>query len=737
MTLISFVVPAFRVQGYLRECLDSLLDQPLRDIEVIAVDDCSPGRTAATSSPSTRPATPGCGCFCWPTNVGLGPARNPGWTEATGEYVWFLDSDDWLAPGCLPAVADRLARHRAGRAAGRLRPGALERPRHPQRPARGLPRPPGAATFRLASGRRRCACCTPPWNKLVRREFLDRPRAALRARLVRGRPVHATRCCWPPSGSACWTGSASTTGSGAPARSPGPVGDRHFEVFPTLGTGSSTPRRPAARTPADLRPAVFERMIWHYLMVLGNGDRIAAALRPRVLRRDHRRLPALPAAGRLSGAGRRGRAQAPAGRRRPVPHLPARCGIRLPGRARPPRRPAGRRGSAGRPPRAPGRPRTAAARVLPGSSCGCRWTRRSPSTPRTGTAVTPATRRRSTRRRRELAPDVRGVWVVRRDRVDTMPPGVDYVVAGTPGYYRALARARWLVNNVNFPDFVRKRPGSVHVQTHHGTPVKVMGLDQRRTRSARSGWTSPGCCAGRTGGTTASPRTRFTTQMWDRAYPADYETLEAGYPRNDRLATAAADEVARGAGRGSASRPAERVVLYAPTHREHLPGYQPPFDPERLRRRARARTAAADAQPLLPRPGQGGRPAGGRRPGARRLRRTRRVEDLYLAADVLVTDYSSVMFDYAVLDRPIVIYAPDWEAYRLARGVYFDITAEPPGAVAADLPGPAGPVPHRRGRRRRRRPRRAAVPGARSARWTTGTRPSGWSAGSFSASRAD
>jgi CDP-glycerol glycerophosphotransferase len=64
------------------------------------------------------------------------------------------------------------------------------------------------------------------------------------------------------------------------------------------------------------------------------------------------------------------------------------------------------------------------------------------------------------------------------------------------------------------------------------------------------------------------------------------------------------------------------------------------------------------------------------------------VEDLYLAADVLVTDYSSLMFDYGVLDRPIVIYAPDWAAYRDLRGVYFDLMAEPPGAVAttyADL----------------------------------------------------
>jgi CDP-glycerol glycerophosphotransferase len=41
------------------------------------------------------------------------------------------------------------------------------------------------------------------------------------------------------------------------------------------------------------------------------------------------------------------------------------------------------------------------------------------------------------------------------------------------------------------------------------------------------------------------------------------------------------------------------------------------------------------------------------------------------------------MFDYAVLDRPIIIYAPDWDAYRRTRGVTFDLLAEPPGVVAA------------------------------------------------------
>ena len=56
--------------------------------------------------------------------------------------------------------------------------------------------------------------------------------------------------------------------------------------------------------------------------------------------------------------------------------------------------------------------------------------------------------------------------------------------------------------------------------------------------------------------------------------------------------------------------------------------------------------------------------------------------DCYLAADILITDYSSVMFDFAILDKPIIIYADDWESYRESRGTYFDLLKQPPGAVA-------------------------------------------------------
>ncbi len=68
-----------------------------------------------------------------------------------------------------------------------------------------------------------------------------------------------------------------------------------------------------------------------------------------------------------------------------------------------------------------------------------------------------------------------------------------------------------------------------------------------------------------------------------------------------------------------------------------------------------------------------------------------------------MTDYSSIMFDYAVLDRPIVIHAPDWDEYRTRRGTYFDLMAEPPGVVSAHRGGAGGGAA--RGRRGERRAR--------------------------------
>ncbi len=70
---------------------------------------------------------------------------------------------------------------------------------------------------------------------------------------------------------------------------------------------------------------------------------------------------------------------------------------------------------------------------------------------------------------RELAPHIRGVFLVEADQAHTVPDGVEYAVLGSHRAWELLARATYLVNNANFAEGVVKRPGSVHLQTQHGT----------------------------------------------------------------------------------------------------------------------------------------------------------------------------------------------------------------------------------------------------------------------------
>jgi CDP-glycerol glycerophosphotransferase (TagB/SpsB family) len=177
---------------------------------------------------------------------------------------------------------------------------------------------------------------------------------------------------------------------------------------------------------------------------------------------------------------------------------------------------------------------------------------------------------------------------------------------------------------------------------------------------------------------------RYSEEIWQRAYPCRFTSLRSGSPRNDVLVqdgTARAAEVRDRLG----IQPSETVLLYAPTLRDYRKG---------------GHVWRVDLEALADSLGPGHRLLVRLHPNlARHHERTlllrdlhRRgtltdvtdephVEDVLLASDALITDYSALMFDYAALDRPIVVHADDWAAYRAARGAYFDITAEPPGHV--------------------------------------------------------
>jgi CDP-glycerol glycerophosphotransferase len=282
-------------------------------------------------------------------------------------------------------------------------------------------------------------------------------------------------------------------------------------------------------------------------------------------------------------------------------------------------------------------------------------------------------------RARELVPELRGVWVVKPEGADSVPEGVEQVAPGTPEYWDAIARARVFVNNVNFPNHLVKREGTTHVMTHHGTPLKAMGVDLRGRPGAEDRIDFDGLLRRVARWDFSISQNAFTTPHWERTYPGTYESLEVGYPRNDVLATATDADVRRV--RASLGiDPERRALLYAPTHREYEKEYVPKLDLAALA------DGLGDEFVIMARLHY----FYGSHPHLRELHGEGRIidvaahpsiEELSLAADVLVTDYSSIMFDYAVLDRPIVIHAPDWETYRSNRGTYFDLMEQPPGTV--------------------------------------------------------
>ena len=109
--LISVVVPVYKTEAYLRQCVDSLLMQTYPNLEIILVDDGSPdGSGAVCDQYARRDARI---CVIHQKNGGVSAARNAGVQVATGQYIAFVDSDDWVDPDYVKTLfqaAERLSK---------------------------------------------------------------------------------------------------------------------------------------------------------------------------------------------------------------------------------------------------------------------------------------------------------------------------------------------------------------------------------------------------------------------------------------------------------------------------------------------------------------------------------------------------------------------------------------------------------------------------------------------------
>jgi CDP-glycerol glycerophosphotransferase (TagB/SpsB family) len=269
-------------------------------------------------------------------------------------------------------------------------------------------------------------------------------------------------------------------------------------------------------------------------------------------------------------------------------------------------------------------------------------------------------------------PGVERYWAVADASVE-VPAGAIAVIEGTAAWWEARASARLIVLN----DWLRKRyrrvAGRAVLQTWHGTPLKRIALDRDRVRPR----TALATYREKSRWDIMLAQNEFSSRIFRSAYAMRKPIWLEGYPRDDVLLTGDASAVRERLGID----PDATVVLYAPTWRDDRPDKIDHLDVQAVSQklgagyvlliRGHSRTMRPGADVLAT--------------GVIDVTGYPDISDLFLVADALVTDYSSVMFDYTVTGKPIYFFTPDLEHYRdELRGFYFDLLPVAPGPVLTD-----------------------------------------------------
>ncbi|WP_145794138.1 bifunctional glycosyltransferase/CDP-glycerol:glycerophosphate glycerophosphotransferase [Kitasatospora atroaurantiaca] len=277
------------------------------------------------------------------------------------------------------------------------------------------------------------------------------------------------------------------------------------------------------------------------------------------------------------------------------------------------------------------------------------------------------------------------LWVVRDDQVE-LPPGVTPVRLWSADWYEALGRAKWIIANNHLPDWFERRDGQTVVQTWHGTPLKRIGHDIETIHFADQQYMDRLAKEVPQWSMLVSPNS-FSTPILKRAFGFENEMLEIGYPRNDLLYSRDAGAIAEGVRRRIGLPPGKRVVLYAPTWRDdqfYAAGrYR--LDLRIDLERARAELGQDHVLLIRRHPSVVDTVPGAGDGFVWDVSEYPDFAELQLITDVLITDYSSLMFDFANTGRPILFFTYDLEHYRdKLRGFYFDFEAHAPGPLISD-----------------------------------------------------
>ena len=263
-------------------------------------------------------------------------------------------------------------------------------------------------------------------------------------------------------------------------------------------------------------------------------------------------------------------------------------------------------------------------------------------------------------------------------------PDTAKIARFSPRYFLTLARARMWITNQNIPHYLKPARGTTYVQTWHGTPLKRMQHDVESDIGRDKGYLDRVTLATGFWDYLLSP-SPFASTAFRSAFRYDGAIIEAGYPRNDLFHRDGAEREIDLVRQRIRLQDGRKMVLYAPTFRDGQTRGAATIDELELDLRLLRESLEQDHVVVL-------------RFHSLIKNRIRipaelqhfvidatdypDTQELLLAADVLITDYSSIMFDFASLGRPMIFFAYDLEHYRdELRGFYLDFDKEAPGPI--------------------------------------------------------